>query len=254
MWRKNETPRNMNQPVASSTITGSCQVLHLGVVEYQRAWELQKALAQARCEGRVGDLLLLLEHPHVYTLGRRGQASDVLLSAEELRALGVAVHQIDRGGETTYHGPGQLVGYGILDVKAVGGPVAYVRGLEQVILATLADYDIAGENGGQGTAGVWVQGAKIAAIGVKVTRGVTTHGFALNVAPDLSYFSHIVACGVRDAEVTSLERLLGAAPAMAEVQETVSRHWGKAFGCRMETAAPASLEGLLPELAVPSPL
>ena len=233
-------------PVISGT---PCYELCLGRMNYQQAWELQKRLAQARQEGRVGDLLLLLEHPHVYTLGRRGQPSDLLLSPEALQERGVTVHQVDRGGQTTYHGPGQLIAYGILDVRRVGGPVAYVRGLEQVIIDTLGDFGISAE-GTEGTAGVWAGGAKIAAIGVKVSRGITTHGFALNIAPDLAYFSHIIPCGDSDADVTSIANLLGAAPPMAEVQEAVSRHWGRVFSCRMQQHATPwdYLHGLVPEV------
>jgi lipoyl(octanoyl) transferase len=212
-----------------------CLVLDLGAVHYARAWELQKALAARRAEGAVPDLLLLLEHPHVFTLGRRGQDADILLSPEELARLGVTVHHTDRGGLVTYHGPGQLVGYPIVDLRAWGsGPVRYVRTLEEALIRAAVQLGVLAERR-EGLTGVWAGERKLAAIGVRVSRGVTTHGFALNVSTDLSFFKHIVPCGMPEAEATSLERELGAPVAMARARDEVARAFGECFGMVMQT-------------------
>ena len=181
-----------------------CLVVHLGSVDYPYALALQRDLHHRVATGDLPALLLLLQHPHVYTLGRRGSETDILVSAEVLRELDADVHHTDRGGEVTYHGPGQLVGYPILDLRAAGlGPLAYVRALERVIVSTLAELGIRATAEDRPT-GVWVGDAKIAAIGVRVSRGVTMHGFSLNVNPDLTYFNHIVPCGMPNASVTSI--------------------------------------------------
>ena len=169
-----------------------CLVVDLGSVDYPDALALQRELHHRVTKGDLPALLLLLQHPHVYTLGRRGSQSDILVPANTLRELDAEMYHTDRGGEVTYHGPGQLVGYPILDLRAAGlGPLAYVRALERVIISTLAELGIRATAEDRPT-GVWVDDAKIAAIGVRVSRGVTMHGFALNVNPDLSYFNHIV--------------------------------------------------------------
>lgn len=214
----------------------SCVVQDLGLVDYSRAWELQKTLASRRAAGEIPDTFLLLEHPHVFTLGRRGQESDVLLSSDDLARLGVAVHHTDRGGLVTYHGPGQLVGYPIIDLRAWGGgPVRYVRMLEEVIIRAADEFGVHAHRR-EGLTGVWVGERKLAAIGVRVSRGVTTHGFALNVSADLSFFRHIVPCGMPEAEATSMERELGVAVAMAEVKSAVARIFGELFGFTIRQA------------------
>ena len=181
-----------------------CLVADLGLIDYPSALALQRDLHQRVATGELPALLLLLQHPHVYTLGRRGSESDILASENTLRELDADVHHTDRGGEVTYHGPGQLVGYPILDLRATGlGPLAYVRSLERAIISTLAELGIQATSEDKPT-GVWVDDAKIAAIGVRVSRGVTMHGFALNVHPDLSYFHHIVPCGMPGTSVTSI--------------------------------------------------
>ncbi|MCH7801301.1 MAG: lipoyl(octanoyl) transferase LipB [Chloroflexi bacterium] len=186
-----------------------CVATYLGIVPYQQAWDLQRRVQQEVADGERPDTLLLLEHPHVYTLGRRGQDSDILVDETRLAELGADVHHIDRGGEVTYHGPGQLVGYPIIDLRRLGGgPLKYVRTLEKALIATLSEFGIQAESEERPT-GVWIGDAKIASIGVKVSQGVTTHGFALNVDPDLSYFDHIIACGMPDASTTSISRELG---------------------------------------------
>ena len=199
-----------------------CLVVHLGSVDYPDALALQRDLHDRVAIGDLPALLLLLQHPHVYTLGRRGSESDILVPAEVLRELDADVYHTDRGGEVTYHGPGQLVGYPILDLRAAGlGPLAYVLALERVIISTLAELGIRATAEDRPT-GVWVGDAKIAAIGVRVSRGVTMHGFSLNVNPDLTYFNHIVPCGMPNASVTSIaEQVVGLeVPAVSDILTT----------------------------------
>jgi lipoyl(octanoyl) transferase len=184
--------------------------------------------------------LLLLEHPHVYTLGRNASAADVLADASWLAARGVEVVESDRGGQVTYHGPGQLVGYPILDLSPDRRDVRrYVRDLQEVLIRTLAGYGIAATvRPGAALVGVWVGEEKIAAIGVHLSRWITTHGFALNVATDLSFFAGIVPCGLRGMGVTSMQRLLGAAPPLDEVAARLASHLAEVFG-RWLVAVPA---------------
>ena len=197
-------------------------VLSLGVVEYQEAWDLQRRLVDARQQEVMGDVLVLLQHPHTYTLGRRARPEHLLWDEQTLARKGIACFPVDRGGDMTYHGPGQLVGYPIMNIRQRGVDVhEYIRGLEGAVIRALACYDIrAGRD--PAYTGVWVGDAKIAAIGVKISRGVTSHGVALNVNTDLAYFKGIVPCGIPDREVTSMERLLGSAQDMGHVRETVT--------------------------------
>ena len=218
-----------------------CLAVSLGCVEYIGAWELQRTLHRRVVEGELPNLLLLLEHPHVYTLGRRGTDLDILASADELTELGAQVHSVDRGGEATYHGPGQLVGYPIVNLREWGGgPLEYVRTLERALVATLAEFGIRGQTEDRPT-GVWARDAKIAAIGVRISRGVTMHGFALNVAPDLSYFDRVVACGMPEGQVTSMSSQLSEEVQVDTVIPVLTRNFGEAFGWPMEWAEPAQL-------------
>lgn len=211
----------------------SCLLLHLGLVDYQEAWALQKELAQARREGRIGDALLLLEHPHTYTLGRGAREEHLLLTQEELARLGAQVYWVDRGGDITYHGPGQLVGYPILDLRGLFLDAhRYLRTLEEVLIQALADFGIAAQRH-PGYTGVWVGEEKIAAIGVKIAHWTTSHGFALNVNTDLDYFSYIVPCGIPDRGVTSMARLLGSPVNLDAVAQRVAHRFGKQFQRRM---------------------
>jgi len=223
-----------------------CCWAFLGLVDYQEAWDLQRAIARARAEGSVEDTLLLLEHPPTYTLGRRSNASDLLLPREALEAQGAQVVDVDRGGEITFHGPGQLAGYPIVNLRDWGGPLRYVRALEAVIISTL---DTFGVRAGaiEGLTGAWVGSSKIAAIGVRISRGITTHGFALNVATDLAWFRHIVPCGTRDLEVISLEQLLGRSVSLEEVAPVVAQCFGHELGFQMRKVAPETVlaSGLL---------
>jgi lipoyl(octanoyl) transferase len=212
----------------------NCHVRELGRMDYGRALELQQQLVAGRKQGLVPDHLLLLEHPHVITLGRNGHLENLLASDEILTRSGIAFFPTDRGGDVTYHGPGQLVGYPILDLREWQRDVgAYVRGIEQVIIDTLADYGIAAGRIPKLT-GVWVGDRKIAAIGVHLSRWVTSHGFALNVNTDLSYFQYIVPCGLTKP-VTSIAQL-GVRATLDEVGQILAGHFGRIFDCEMTSA------------------
>ena len=204
----------------------------LGRVGYLEAWELQRDLVAARQAQQGTDTLLLLEHLPVYTLGKRADPSHVLFDRDQLVARGIEVVEVDRGGDVTYHGPGQLVGYPILSLAGVRGVVDYVRALEQVLLRALAALGVAAQRV-PGHTGVWVDEAKIAAIGVRVASGgVTSHGFALNVAPDLSHFAGIVPCGITDRGVCSLASL-GVDVAATTVADTVATAFGEVFAATL---------------------
>ena len=210
-----------------------CRVENWGVVEYRRAWEWQAKLVAAVQEERRPNTLLLLEHPPVYTRGRLAKPEHLRLSPEELAARGAVVVDTDRGGQVTYHGPGQLVAWPVVNLRNWGGPLRYVRTLEQIIIAALADFGIAA-GVEPGLTGVWVGNAKIAAIGVKISRGVAHHGFALNVNPDLSWHDHIIPCGITDRPVTAMEQVLGGQDIdMAAVRDSVARQFGKGMGFEM---------------------
>ena len=219
----------------------NCRLRQIGRVEYGRALEIQREAAEARKAGLTTDQLLLVEHPHVITLGRNGQMAHLLASGEILERAGIAFYPTNRGGDVTYHGPGQLVGYPILDLRDWKRDVgAYVRALEQCIIDTLADYGIAAGRIPKLT-GVWVDDRKIAAIGVHLSRWVTSHGFALNVSTGLSYFQYIVPCGLTKP-VTSMAAL-GVRAGMDEVSERFAVHFGRIFDCELvEEAALAATE------------
>ena len=204
-------------------------VRQLGVVPYAEALALQQSLVDDRRAGRIDDTLLLLEHPHVITLGVRGGRTHVVASAETLAARDVEIHETGRGGDVTYHGPGQLVGYPILDLNPERRDVhRYVRDLEEVLIRTAADFGI---DAGRvpGLTGIWVGNDKLAAIGVRIARWVTSHGFALNVSTDLDYFGLIVPCGIADRGVTSLSRLLGRPVGLDTVQDRIASHFSNVF-------------------------
>ncbi len=190
---------------------------------YLPVWAWQQQLAAARAADHVGDLLLLLEHEHVYTLGRRGDAAHLLADAATLTRLGATCHRVDRGGDITYHGPGQLVGHPIVRLRGAGrGVRAYVNALETALIEAVAAFGIAATVL-PGRTGMWVGQQKVAALGITVSRGVAYHGFALNVAPDLAYFARIIPCGIADAGVTSLAALLGRTITVEEVAPICAR-------------------------------
>ncbi len=199
----------------------------LGRVTYEEAWDLQRAIWEGHTTGRTGDdYLLLLEHPHTYTVGRNGDGSNLTISQETLDAIGASMLDVDRGGDITYHGPGQLVGYPIVAVprlKSGFDVVGHVRRIEQVLIATLSDMGVEAWTE-SGLTGVWTHKGKVAAIGVRVSRGVSMHGFAINVDPQMEYFSNIIPCGIPDRSVASLTELLGCPVSIEEVVEELLPH------------------------------
>lgn len=210
------------------------QVRRLGLVPYADGLELQRRLVEERKADRIPDTLLLLQHPHVLTIGvKKDGRSHVLASPERLSSLGVEVFDTGRGGDVTYHGPGQLVGYPILDLNPDRRDVhKYVRDLEEVMIRVCAGYGLeAGRV--KGFSGAWIQGnsgdQKIGAIGVRISRWITSHGFAFNVATDIDFFNLIIPCGISDRGVTSLAAKLGRAPTMAEVEGRVVEHFSTVF-------------------------
>ena len=214
-----------------------CHWQDLGPLDYAAACELQQQLAERRKRGEIPDQLLLLEHPHVITLGRHGRPEHLLGGEEHLRRAGVSFHPTDRGGDITYHGPGQLVGYPILDLREWKRDVtAYLRALEQALMGALAVFGI-GAGRESGLTGVWVPTpsgpAKIAALGVHLSRWVTSHGFALNITTDLSYFQYIVPCGLMGKPVTSMEKVLGTDPGRDRVIAAVVENFGRVFAREM---------------------
>ena len=222
-------------PEAHPTI----HVIRAGCLPYDDAWLWQRDLARQRSAGSLSDTLLLLEHPHTYTLGRSSNPGHLLADPLMLAAQGVIVREVDRGGDITYHGPGQIVGYPILKLSRYGGDVLrYLRMLEETIITALASYGIAAGRVACLT-GVWAGQEKIAAIGVKLSAGgVTMHGLALNVATDMRYFQQIIPCGIAGRSVTSLERLLGAAPPHAEVEQRMAAAFGQVFEVETIFATP----------------
>lgn len=212
--------------------------MHCQLISYPRpvpyigALAQQYALAEQRGRGEIPDTLLLLEHPPTITLGRRTQDTDLLTPEAALRAQGIAVERVDRGGEITYHGPRQMVGYPILDLRQHGSDLhKYLRDLEETLIQTIAPFGLTGERV-PGRTGVWVQDRKIAAIGIKVARWVSLHGFALNISPDLAPFrAKFVPCGISDKDVTSMAEKLGAGcPAWVEVEAVLLEKFAKIFG------------------------
>jgi lipoyl(octanoyl) transferase len=222
----------------------NCQVRCLGLVPYQQAWDLQTQLAVQVANGDLPPTLLLLEHPHTYTFGRTGHANNLLWNEAQLKERGIQVFWVDRGGDVTYHGPGQLVGYPLIPLKnrelvtsadtdyatlPRADYVGYLRKLEQVLITALYAFGINAQRI-KNLTGVWVKAAKIAAIGVKVdAHGVTRHGFALNVSPDMSYWNGIIGCGLEGYSVTSLADLLPSPPSMQQVRQAVINAFGEAF-------------------------
>ena len=245
-------------------------ILQLGTLDYATGLDLQRRLVELRKEGRIGDVLLLLEHPPVITLGRNAKAKNILASPELLAQRGVEVFECDRGGDVTFHGPGQLVGYPIFDLRAFPSPdsqrphlgaVDYVRRLEEVLIRTCADFAIPAKRI-PGLTGVWTDNvgagvpgragiatgpsstdpssedagpptptseAKIAALGVHISRAITSHGFALNLSTDLSFFNLIIPCGIESKPVTSMAKELGQTPAAEAVAHSICRHFGQVF-------------------------
>ena len=216
---------------------------YLGRVPYRPIYELQEHLRRQIRLGKGPEHLLLLEHEPVFTLGRSASAADVVASAAWLRQRGIELHETNRGGQVTYHGPGQLVGYPILNLDPDRRDVRrYVRDLQEVLLLTLGDFGIeARRRGGERYIGIWVGEEKIASIGVHLARWITIHGFALNVTTDLESFAGIVACGLPQVRMTSIERLTGRSVPLDEVAARVARHAERVFERRLIGVAPDSL-------------
>jgi len=220
------------------------EVYDLGNSRYRHVWDLQKHLQSALIEQKrhpdhvqygpddVSDMLLFVEHPHVYTLGKSGNADHLLRSDEELKEWEAEFVPVDRGGDITYHGPGQVVGYPILDLDRHFTDIhKYLRFLEEVIILTVAHFGMAAGRS-EGLTGVWVEDRKIAAMGIRSSRWVTMHGFALNVEPDLSYFSNIVPCGIQDKQVTSIYHETGTKPSLEEVKSILMQSFDQVFGVK----------------------
>ena len=207
------------------------EVRRLGAVPYAAAAEMQRALVEERRAGRVPDLLLLLEHPHVITLGAKLEAarSHLVATPEQLEARQVEVHEAGRGGDITYHGPGQIVGYPILDLRPDRCDVhKYVRDLEEVMIRAAADFGLKGGRI-EGLSGAWVGADKLGAVGVRIARWITSHGFAFNVTTDLDFFNLIVPCGIEAGGVTSLSRATGRHISLADAETSLVRHFGEVF-------------------------
>jgi lipoyl(octanoyl) transferase len=216
---------------------GILTVDRLGTVPYIPTWELQDELAEQRRGRRIGDRLLLLEHFPIYTLGRGGDESNLLAGRERLREIGAELVRIDRGGDITFHGPGQIVAYPILELKDPLDLRRYVRTLEAAIIDTAVAFGVAGERLDQ-YPGIWVDGErKLGAIGVRVKRGVTTHGLALNVNTDLRWFDEMIPCGIHDKGVTSLARELGHPVPMDQVEDELARQLARHIGLRLADGA-----------------
>ncbi|HLH73016.1 MAG TPA: lipoyl(octanoyl) transferase LipB [Chloroflexota bacterium] len=221
-------------------MTVPCWLLRLGTMDYHEAWELQRRAVAARVAGEIPDILILVEHPHVYTLGRSGHAENVLLDEARLRTMGVQLFWVDRGGDVTYHGPGQLVGYPIIHLTRLGKDThQHLRRIEETIIRGLADFEIEGHRDPRYT-GVWVESDKIAAIGVRVSHWVTSHGFALNVSTDLSYFANIIPCGIHQRGVTSLTKLLKRPVSREQAEAALLRHFGEVFEVELDDGEAAS--------------
>jgi lipoyl(octanoyl) transferase len=237
-----------------------CYSVDVGLMGYAEAWELQKRLVAARKINAIEDVLLLCEHPHVITLGRNGKRENLLASQQVLRQKGVEFYASNRGGDITYHGPGQLVGYPIVNLGAIRRDVVwFVRMLEEAMIRATAEFAVAARRV-EGKTGIWVQGTqatpvaeteeKLGAIGVHISRWVTSHGFAYNVSTDLRYFDLIVPCGISGRKATSLEKILGRTVSRKEVMQPLVRSFGEVFGLEMRETAIAEL---LARLTVQTP-
>ncbi len=211
-----------------------CSAYYLGLTEYRQAYHLQAALARRRIDGDIPDTLLLLEHPPMITIGRFGRLGNILASRAQLEAEGISLVFSDRGGDVTYHGPGQLVGYPIIDLRQrVKDVRRYINDLEELIIQTLADFEIIAARD-RSHPGVWVGNEEIAAIGLKIRRWVSMHGFALNVSPNLEHFSLIKPCGFTDRRATSISRLLGCDVPVEAVIERLLVSFSEVFDAELE--------------------
>jgi lipoyl(octanoyl) transferase len=231
------------------TVPKDCLSIDLGLIGYAEAYALQKRIVAARKAEAIEDVLLLCEHPHVITQGRNGKREHLLVSEHVLRQKGVEYHETSRGGDITYHGPGQTVGYPILNLGAIRRDVVwYLRTLEEAMIRATAEFGITAERVA-GKTGIWVRGGnteeKLAAIGVHISRWVTSHGFAYNVSTDLRNFDLIVPCGIADRKATSLEKLLGRNVEQVEVAPRIAKHLGELLGLEMKESSTSELLEML---------
>jgi len=216
--------------MANQSIYRNFTYCDLGKIDYQSAWDLQKEIFDLRLHNKTEDTFFLLEHPHTYTLGKVAEKENLISTKEQLKELGISVYEIDRGGDITYHGPGQIVGYPIIKLSDWKEDThEYLRALEEVIIKTCDEYGLTTNRNPKYT-GVWLGERKIAAIGIKVSRWITMHGFAFNVNTHLSYFGGIIPCGIRDKDVTSLQRELGKEIEIDQVKEKLVKNFQKVFG------------------------
>jgi len=238
----------------------TCQIVDWGLVGYAEAYALQKRIVAARKAEAIEDVLLFCEHPHVITQGRNGKREHLLASEHVLRQKGMEYYETSRGGDITYHGPGQIVGYPILNLGAIRRDVVwYVRTLEEAMIQATEEFGINAERVA-GKTGIWVRASnteeKLAAIGVHISRWVTSHGFAYNVSTDLRNFDLIVPCGIADRKATSLEKLLGRSVEGKEVAPRIAKHLGELLGLEMKEASGKAmlekLEQVEPQLEVPA--
>ncbi len=228
-----------------------CTVYELGLVDYSEAYHLQRRLLDRRIRGLIGDILLLLEHPPTITIGSSGKLENVLASQAKLAERGVTIFFADRGGDVTYHGPGQLVGYPIFDLRQRGRDIhRYLQGLEEVTIRTLADFAIKADRD-KTHSGVWVENEEIVAIGLKVKKWVTMHGFALNVNIDLAPFSLINPCGFCDRKATSVSALTSHQVPMAKVTERLLTHFSDVFDVQLEQSSDILLKSYIDENEIP---
>jgi len=220
-----------------------CLIVNLKKIEYEKAWHLQKRIFQAKLGKKLDrDVLLLLEHPHTITVGKKGEKDEILVNSEKLKKRGISIFYIGRGGRVTYHGPGQLVGYPILDLNFYLKDLhLYLRYLEEVLIRTLKEFGIEGERI-NGLTGVWVDRKKIASIGIKVRRWITLHGFALNVNTELSYFNLIQPCGMEAQIMTSMKRILSRNIKVEEVVEKLVPKFSDIFRVRMREISLSDLQ------------
>jgi lipoyl(octanoyl) transferase len=210
----------------------------LDFIDYKEAWDLQKSTFELRHNKKLTDIIFLLEHPHTYTLGKTADKKNLIGSDEYLKQNKISVYDIDRGGDITYHGPGQIVGYPIIDLNEWQNDThKYLRGLEEVIIRTCGYYNIVGTRVPKYT-GVWIENRKIAAIGIKVSRWITMHGFAFNINTDLSLFSGIIPCGISDKEVTSLQKETGREIDIQEVKSLLVKNFKEVFSYEVLTSLP----------------
>ena len=224
----------MHEIVEENYFTTTCVVYNLGMVEYGETYQFQRRLHRQRLKRTISDTLLLLEHPPTLTIGRSGSLDNVLVSKEQLAQEGISLFFIGRGGDVTYHGPGQLVGYLILNLGQRGKDIhRYVHDLEEVLIRTLKDFSISASRD-EGHAGVWVQNEEVAAIGLSIRRWVTMHGFALNVNPNLTHFSLINPCGFSDRKATSISQILGHEVHIKTVTTHLVAHFSDVFDTHIE--------------------